>query len=342
MRRSVFVLVAVLLSSGRSWGSVYIVTDLGFYDEPRINNAGQVAGQRAVGGLPHAETLAWESGTLTALGVWGGVRGINDAGQIVGVIGATSQSFIWNGGLLLELDPYPDRTSSNAVAINNQGQVLGMTGPSANNEVMSWKDGVWTGTGVTNVGNVGAINDDGTWVGYFDGGGARGFMVKNGVVLDLPGIGPLDVNNLDQVVGQASHDGRAYGYLWENSVLQELPFQNVADTNSAPKAINNFGQIVGDCARPGSQRAVLWQNGEVFDLNTLVTASGWQLQSASDINDQGWIVGRGYNPDGELTSFLLTPSGTSGVVPAPSSLVCLIGVGVMVGGMEWWKRRRTT
>ncbi len=27
-------------------------------------------------------------------------------------------------------------------------------------------------------------------------------------------------------------------------------------------------------------------------------------------------------------------------VPAPSSLVTLIGVGMMVGGMEWWKKRR--
>ncbi len=34
------------------------------------------------------------------------------------------------------------------------------------------------------------------------------------------------------------------------------------------------------------------------------------------------------------------PGGNNNPVPAPSSLACLLGVGVMVGGMEWWKKRR--
>jgi choice-of-anchor C domain-containing protein len=28
------------------------------------------------------------------------------------------------------------------------------------------------------------------------------------------------------------------------------------------------------------------------------------------------------------------------VVPAPSSLACLVGIGIIVAGMEWWKRQR--
>ncbi|MFC1636251.1 hypothetical protein ACFL5Z_15580, partial [Planctomycetota bacterium] len=36
-------------------------------------------------------------------------------------------------------------------------------------------------------------------------------------------------------------------------------------------------------------------------------ASGWTLKSANDINASGWIVGWGYNPEGESRAFLLIP-----------------------------------
>lgn len=39
---------------------------------------------------------------------------------------------------------------------------------------------------------------------------------------------------------------------------------------------------------------------------------------------------------GELTLTAVS----NNVVPAPSSLACLIGVGVTFGGMQWWKKRR--
>jgi probable HAF family extracellular repeat protein len=45
------------------------------------------------------------------------------------------------------------------------------------------------------------------------------------------------------------------------------------------------------------------------DLNSLIPAdSGWNLQEAKAINDNGYIVGVGFNKDGQQHAFLLIPS----------------------------------
>jgi hypothetical protein len=65
------------------------------------------------------------------------------------------------------------------------------------------------------------------------------------------------------------------------------------------------------------------------DLNDLIPAgSGWELETARGINDNGWIVGEG-TFNGEHRMFLLTP------VPEPSSV---LAVGFVVAGA--WAARR--
>jgi hypothetical protein len=44
--------------------------------------------------------------------------------------------------------------------------------------------------------------------------------------------------------------------------------------------------------------------------------------------------------DSFLVGFRVASIESTTVVPAPSSLTVLLGVGVMVFGMEWWKKRR--
>jgi len=52
--------------------------------------------------------------------------------------------------------------------------------------------------------------------------------------------------------------------------------------------------------------------GNNIDLNTLIDpASGWTLLEARDINNSGWIVGHGFNPQGEYHAFLLVPEPTT-------------------------------
>ena len=55
------------------------------------------------------------------------------------------------------------------------------------------------------------------------------------------------------------------------------------------------------------------------DLNTLIDpSSGWMLEEATGINDNGWIVGYGYNSaTGRYDAVLLTP------IPEPSAFALL-------------------
>jgi probable HAF family extracellular repeat protein len=51
----------------------------------------------------------------------------------------------------------------------------------------------------------------------------------------------------------------------------------------------------------------LYENGNLWDLNQLIPEnSGWILKEATDINNDGQIVGSG-EIDGEIHAFLLTP-----------------------------------
>ena len=58
----------------------------------------------------------------------------------------------------------------------------------------------------------------------------------------------------------------------------------------------------------GSDHAFVWQDGAWMDLNYLISPnSGWEFHSASDINDDGQIIGSGAAPGGSIQGFLLTP-----------------------------------
>jgi hypothetical protein len=74
----------------------------------------------------------------------------------------------------------------------------------------------------------------------------------------------------------------------------------------------------------------------MLDLNQHLNDSGigWTLKAAYDINDNGWIVGVGINPQGQYQSFLLVP------VPEPNAIV-LLGTGLATLSMAGLVRRRS-
>ena len=77
--------------------------------------------------------------------------------------------------------------------------------------------------------------------------------------------------------------------------------------DSKASALNDQGQVVGNAYHRTDEAALLWQNGKVYELNTLVPPrSGWKLQNALAINNNGWIVGNGIH-NGIRRGFLLTP-----------------------------------
>ncbi len=82
------------------------------------------------------------------------------------------------------------------------------------------------------------------------------------------------------------------GGAWAKSyTITNLGYLGTSANMTIPKAINNQGQIVGD----SNSRAFLWENGQMKELPGL---DGQRSYSASDINDQGQIVGRAYSAGG--------------------------------------------
>ena len=177
--------------------------------------------------------------------------------------------------------------ADSAVAINDNGQVVGISGicDQAVGRFSAKRAVVWeTGT-VSDLGNL--------------GGGAWNT--------------PDAINNRGQIVGFSDLPGDSSGrpnfhaVLWTKTGgvqcggqcldLGTLP----GDSLSEATGINNQGQIVGVSIGAGSpfgSRAFLWENNKLTDLNTLVAPrTTLQLVSTGDINDRGEITGSAIDPN---------------------------------------------
>src|SRR5205807_1167183 len=139
------------------------------------------------------------------------------------------------------------------------------------------------------------------------------FLYRDGKMSDLRTLGGtnstgLGLNVLGQVVGYSSvtEDVAFHAFLGSDGKMSDLG--TLGGTNSAANSINALGQVVGfsDIAS-GVEHACFWADGMMVDLNTLIPAgSGWELSTASGINDGGEIVGNGAH-NGQMHAFLLTP-----------------------------------
>jgi probable HAF family extracellular repeat protein len=131
---------------------------------------------------------------------------------------------------------------------------------------------------------------------------------------------PTAINQRGDVVGFAGDPAFVEGdilhaFLWtrEDGIRQLKPLQRRVPphVDSEAYGINEARQIVGiscdadfvDC------RAVVWNNGTVpTDLNELKGSYSAHLESAKDINNKGEITGRALDPTtGVLTAYLAMP-----------------------------------
>lgn len=189
-------------------------------------------------------------------------------------------------GEIQELPPFGDCddgpcTTGTANAINNQGQVVGISGEcdravgraSAKYAVM-WEDGV-----PKDLGNIGGN----TW------------------------NTPTAINEAGQVVGFANvelgPDFNAQGFLWPDEDGNMKALEPLGeDTQSQAWGIDEDGLVVGLSRGANGDTAVVWRDGgeEVINLNEC-TAFGYDkhLVFANDINDLGIITGRAIDRDNE-------------------------------------------
>lgn len=307
-----------------------------------INDAGVVVGRSyaysPVDSLPSG--TIWNGATVTDLGADSVASGINNVGQVVGVIGL-SDSVMWSGVTPVNLGNLPGAYGGRALAINSAGQVVGLASVSGGyyNHATLWGGNTATdlGTlgGTTSVAN--AINNVGQIV-----GSASTFannihaVVWNGLSsTDLGTLGGANsyarsINNLGQIVGQANDSqGRLSAVLWDGQNIVKL--QTLAGgLSSNALAINSSGEIAGTsevAASGGYNHAVIWYHGNILDLNNVVDSSvfgsGWIMTSATAINDNGVIAGDATNIyTGATHAFEL--SGVAMPVPEPSSLLLAV------------------
>jgi probable HAF family extracellular repeat protein len=250
---------------------------------------------------------------MTALPTLGGNNGVassaNNLGQVVGwaetavndptcVLPQIQQfeAVIWGPGKdqIHQLSPLGTDPDSAATAINDSGQVVGISGICQN--------------------AVGAYS------------ATHAVLWQEGQPMDLGNIGghgwntPAFINNHGQIVGFANAGGdvvngqltiKFHAFLW----TQERGMRDLGtlpgDALSEALGVNESGQVVGVSYGAGFShpRGFLWQNGVMTDLNTLVPAgSTLTLQVAGDINDRGEITGAAFDSTTKTSpAFLAIP-----------------------------------
>lgn len=233
------------------------------------------------------------------------------------------------GPLTDEVGVVPNGDTSEAFGINNSGHVVGYARVQISATPVVWEEhaflyvdtsydlGTLRRVGNINTGSIGAraydINDQGDIVGRYEKSDktAYAFLIYKTIPSTLPKLNGARsvaraVNNSGLVVGwYVTANGETHGFLYnpgsaenpDDDVLTDLP-PLTGDTKSYAFDINDQGQIVGYSSSISNgietRRAVLYENGVPKELTLLLTTTtGWAMQTATTINNNGEIAGAG-------------------------------------------------
>ena len=266
----------------------------------------------------------WQNGQMTALPPFPGgyssyATGVNNAGQVVGwaengvrdpTCNPSFQTLqfraaIWQpDGTMHELPPLPGDSTSAATAINDLGQVVGISGD----------------CGIA-VGGVSA---------------RHAVLWQNGIPMDLGNIGgdawntPTAITNGGTIIGFANTQPGAartfQAFVWTPADGMQSLGTLPGDFRSEALGINEKGQIVGLSRgnppnTPFLIRAFLWENGKMTDMNSLTGGSPYLL-FANDIDQEGHIVGEALDLNtGDAPGFLATPGPLGAAISAAAPAV---------------------
>lgn len=235
------------------------------------------------------------------------LAGISNSGVAVGETGP--QGLIFDDGTFT-LVKYPTDRSTVLRGMNMSGEAVGyfyeapyLQGFTYENGAFSFFD--YPGAIYTEPRN---INDAGDIVGhYMLGGELQGYVYSDGLFqsLDYPGAyftAPSDINNNGEIVGSFIGGAPDFeyggGFLLSAGVYTEIRIPGAILTR--PSGINDAGDIVGDyvtAAEVGTQNhGFVYSNGVFYTFD--FPGAGWPGTVASDINNQGQIVGHWYDQFG--------------------------------------------
>ncbi len=319
--------------------------------------------------FPQNRAVLWRDGNIIDLGTLaeGGyeseAESVNSSGQVVGVATNTvpdayalfqwssqfnhfdpypypyqERAFLWQNGVMTDLGTLGTGTDAWAMAINERGQVVGISYTSATpNQVVTpcvfYGSGafiptqdpfLWENGKMTDLGTLGGtcgfpswINSRGLVIGVSDLAGDQAqhafLWTKARGMQDLGTLGGSNsaaslTNDFGEVVGGSylAGDIQLDAFLWNGKML-DLGALNGC---SYAFAINNSGQVVGNWGSNGcEQGAFLWEDGgPMVDLSTLLSSpTDLSPLGAVGINDRGEIAGHGQAPTGHGRAILLIP-----------------------------------
>lgn len=330
------IVIIMLAASPASAEVLYNVTDLGRGSAMAINNNGQIVGHCVGRAMLFDPTGGGNNITLHNQDrVISYASSINENGQIVGNIEPSpgeSSAVIFDPtgeGNHTYLSA-PSGFSSCAYSINNKGQIVGYvkSGPSTPKDEYVYVATLFDSTGGDDVTYLGpmlprigsaalSINDNGQIVGFcrghatlFDPTG-DGNNIDLGTLENRPSVA-WSINNTGQIVGSCAGllGGSPLAILFDPTGEGN----NIRLGGGEAKSINDDGEIVGHALymiAPMRSHAILFDatgEGNNIDLNNLIDPDlGWDLEGAACINNNGWIVGSGRNPDGHSHAYLLKP-----------------------------------
>ena len=264
--------------------------------------------------------FAWQSGVMRPLPTLGGTHGYaaaaNNLGQIVGWAENTVRdstctppqifqfrAVVWgpDGNRIHELPLYANDSSSAATAINDGGQIAGISGDcdDAIGSATAAHAVLWEGGTVIHIGNLGGKE----W------------------------NTPTAINAAGDIAGFSDHEGDQIteAFIWTRDTgLQGLGFLYPDDSVSEAFGINDRRQVVGLSCGAAACRAFLWQNGVMTDLTGVAAVPDTVLLThAMDINNAGVITGRAFNATtNELQAYVATPAaaGSQFALARPGSI----------------------
>lgn len=294
-----------------------------------INNQGIVliVGSSTQDGQAHP--IFWKDGVTTDIpNNFGGTvdikstNSLNDHNEFVGTVMDDTfkiKGFIFKTDGIIEYltntGLLSDATSVEAVAINNNSQVLGTfkTGD-LQNKIFLWQGG-------------------------------------NYRIIEVPELNGevtvYDINDSGVITGYVKYANQLQRAFALNTSADPVTFTEITSNgggydNIEPRSVNNNGQVVGSArygGEMGASTAFTWVGGNFTALGTL---PGGSISTAYSINSSGQIVGQSSTLSGEFHAFqyqngLMTDLGklshddTSGLVSNGSTSLCINDAGAIVG-----------
>lgn len=310
------VLAAATLAGGslQAQAADYSMTFLGLPDgavssvATALNDVGQVVGQAYYADGSWVNVV-WSGSSVTLLDAPAQFKaeGINNAGVIVGSTGrdpTLSSVYMINGGVTTALLGPRNYPVYGPASINNLGQIYAANQYYGLNGV-EWNSATPTANGVF-AKPWRAVSDNGYYISSTPGKNATSPSGSFGRV--------------DQLAPIRSWNGTAEG-------------------------INDAGEVVGMLLSghytTDDYVSTYWSgDGTAVSVISLLSAAdiaaGTRIGSALDINNNGWIVGTGYNPlTGKGEAYILSPLAA---VPEAST-VSMLACGALFGAVLY--RRRT-